>query len=82
MTRESRCEVCQRSGMDNFGGGVVGACIGGNIGKAMQGTMKAIPLLFRRSKYTKAMYMDLLALLHRLRAKYRHQGMFSLYGGV
>ncbi|VEA76556.1 motility protein A [Salmonella enterica subsp. arizonae] len=40
--------------------------------------MKAIPLLFRRSKYTKTMYMDLLALLYRLMAKSRQQGMFSL----
>lgn len=40
--------------------------------------MKAIPLLFRRSKYTKSMYMDLLALLYRLMAKSRQQGMFSL----
>ncbi|MDI8746374.1 hypothetical protein MJM83_32950, partial [Salmonella enterica subsp. enterica serovar Montevideo] len=41
----------------------------GNNGKAIKGTMKAIPLLFRRSKYTKSMYMDLLALLYRLMAK-------------
>lgn len=35
-------------------------------------------MLFRRSKYTKAMYMDLLALLYRLMAKSRQMGMFSL----
>ncbi len=47
-------------------------------GKAIKGTLKALPLLFRRSKYTKAMYMDLLALLYRLMAKSRQMGMFSL----
>lgn len=48
----------------------------GNNGKSIKGTLKAIPLLFRRSKYTKSMYMDLLALLYRLMAKSRQQGMF------
>ncbi len=48
------------------------------MAKAIKGTLKALPLLFRRSKYTKAMYMDLLALLYRLMAKSRQMGMFSL----
>ncbi|QPN38312.1 flagellar motor stator protein MotA [Salmonella enterica] len=61
-----------------IGGAGIGAFIVGNNGKAIKGTMKAIPLLFRRSKYTKTMYMDLLALLYRLMAKSRQQGMFSL----
>ena len=61
-----------------IGGAGIGAFIVGNNGKAIKGTMKAIPMLFRRSKYTKAMYMDLLALLYRLMAKSRQQGMFSL----
>lgn len=61
-----------------IGGAGIGAFIVGNNGKAIKGTMKAIPLLFRRSKYTKSMYMDLLALLYRLMAKSRQQGMFSL----
>jgi len=61
-----------------IGGAGVGAFIVGNNGKAIKGTLKALPLLFRRSKYTKSMYMDLLALLYRLMAKSRQQGMFSL----
>ena len=61
-----------------IGGAGVGAFIVGNNGKSIKGTLKAIPLLFRRSKYTKSMYMDLLALLYRLMAKSRQQGMFSL----
>ncbi|VTP69927.1 Chemotaxis protein MotA [Leclercia adecarboxylata] len=43
-----------------IGGAGVGAFIVGNNGKAIKGTLKALPLLFRRSKYTKSMYMDLL----------------------
>ncbi|SQC90955.1 Chemotaxis protein MotA [Cedecea neteri] len=61
-----------------IGGAGIGAFIVGNNGKAIKGTLKALPLLFRRSKYTKSMYMDLMALLYRLMAKSRQQGMFSL----
>ncbi len=59
-------------------GAGIGSFIVGNNGKAIKGTLKALPLLFRRTKYTKAMYMDLLALLYRLMAKSRQMGMFSL----
>lgn len=40
--------------------------------------MRAMPKLMRRSKYNKALYMDLMALLYRLLAKSRQQGMLSL----
>lgn len=61
-----------------IGGAGFGAFIVGNNGKAIKGTLKALPSLFKASKYTKSMYMDLLALLYRLMAKSRQQGMFSL----
>ena len=38
----------------------------------------ALPRLMRRSKYNKDLYMDLMALLFRLLAKSRQQGMLSL----
>jgi chemotaxis protein MotA len=63
-----------------IGGAGIGAFIVGNNGKAIKGTIKALPLLFRRSKYTKSMYMDLLALLYRLMAKSRQQGCSPLNG--
>ncbi|MDU3075004.1 MAG: flagellar motor stator protein MotA, partial [Mixta calida] len=56
----------------------IGAFIVGNSGKAIKATLKALPLLFRGSKYNKAVYMDLMALLYRLMAKSRQQGMMSL----
>ncbi|VTP64083.1 Chemotaxis protein MotA [Serratia rubidaea] len=37
-----------------------------------------MPTLMRRSKYNKALYMDLMALLFRLLSKSRQQGMLSL----
>lgn len=59
-------------------GAGLGAFLVGNNGKAIKKTLKALPLLFRGSKYNKAVYMDLMALLYRLMAKSRQQGMLSL----
>ncbi|GLR11056.1 flagellar motor stator protein MotA [Mixta theicola] len=61
-----------------IGGAGIGAFVVGNNGKAIKATLKALPLLFRGSKYNKALYMDLMALLYRLMAKSRQQGMMSL----
>lgn len=61
-----------------IGGAGIGAFIVGNNGKAIKATMKALPKLMRRSKYNKVLYMDLMALLYRLLAKSRQQGMLSL----
>jgi chemotaxis protein MotA len=61
-----------------IGGAGIGAFIVGNNGKAIKATMKAMPKLMHRSKYNKVLYMDLMALLYRLLAKSRQQGMLSL----
>lgn len=61
-----------------IGGAGIGAFLVGNNGKAIKKTLKALPLLMRGSKYNKAVYMDLMALLYRLMAKSRQQGMLSL----
>nr|WP_246859072.1 flagellar motor stator protein MotA [Dickeya oryzae] len=61
-----------------IGGAAVGAFIVGNNAKAIKATMKAFPVLLQGSKYTKAVYMDLMAVLFRLMAKSRQQGMLSL----
>ncbi|MGM3174036.1 flagellar motor stator protein MotA [Dickeya lacustris] len=61
-----------------IGGAAVGAFIVGNNGKAIKATMKSLPILLQGSKYTKAVYMDLMAVLFRLMAKSRQQGMLSL----
>ncbi|MFS2224821.1 flagellar motor stator protein MotA [Pantoea sp. B65] len=61
-----------------IGGAGIGAFIVGNNGKSIKATMKALPLLMKGSKYNKAVYMDLMALLYRLMAKSRQQGMLSL----
>ncbi|MBE5203774.1 MULTISPECIES: flagellar motor stator protein MotA [Pectobacterium] len=61
-----------------IGGAAVGAFIVGNNGKAIKATLRALPLLVKGSKYNKALYMDLMALLFRVMAKSRQQGMLSL----
>lgn len=61
-----------------IGGAAIGAFIVGNNGKAIKATIRALPLLIKSSKYNKALYMDLMALLFRVMAKSRQQGMLSL----
>lgn len=61
-----------------IGGAAAGAFIVGNNGKAIKATLKALPTLLKGSQYTKAIYMDLMAVLFRLMAKSRQQGMLSL----
>ncbi|KGT93325.1 flagellar motor protein MotA [Erwinia typographi] len=61
-----------------IGGAGVGAFIVGNNGKAIKATMKAMPHLFQGSHYTKALYMDLMAMMYLLLNKGRQSGMMSL----
>jgi chemotaxis protein MotA len=59
-------------------GGAIGAFIVGNDNKAVKATMKALPSVFKGSKFTKALYMDLLALLYEILTKIRKDGMMSI----
>jgi len=63
-------------------GAGAGAFLVGNNGKAIKATMRALPKLFRASRYNKALYMDLMALMYRLLAKSRQQGMLSLENDI
>ena len=63
-------------------GGALGAFVVGNDMKAIKATMKALPTLFKGSKYNKALYMDLLALLFEILAKIRKDGMMSIENDV
>ncbi|QTF07953.1 flagellar motor stator protein MotA [Brenneria izadpanahii] len=63
-------------------GAALGAFIVGNNGKAIKATGRALPLLVKGSKYNKSLYMDLMALLFRLMAKSRQQGMLSLEADI
>ncbi len=59
-------------------GGAFGAFIVGNDSKAIKATVKALPTLFKGSKYTKQLYMDLLALLFEILTKIRKDGLMAI----
>ena len=65
-----------------IGGGALGAFVVGNSMKAIKATMKNLPGVFKESKYDKAMYMELMALLYEVLAKMRKDGMMSIEGDL
>ncbi|MBC7995705.1 MAG: flagellar motor stator protein MotA [Rhizobacter sp.] len=59
-------------------GGALGAFVVNNQPKVVKATMSALPKLLKGSKYTKARYMELLALLYDLLQKARKEGLMSI----
>ena len=65
-----------------IGGGALGAFLVGNNSKAIKATLKALPTLFKGSKYTRALYLDMMALLYELLTKIRKEGLMSVEADV
>ncbi|GAO35742.1 flagellar motor protein MotA [Sulfuricella sp. T08] len=65
-----------------IGGGAGGAFLVGNNGKAIKATLKALPTIFKGSKYTKALYLELFALLYEILAKVRKEGLMAIESDV
>jgi chemotaxis protein MotA len=63
-------------------GGALGAFVVGNDSKALKATLKALPTLFKGSKFNKALYLDLLALMYEILTKIRKDGMMSIENDV
>lgn len=63
-------------------GGAFGAFIVANGGSPMKATLKALPTIFKGSKYSKAVYMDLFTLMFELLAKVRKEGLMSVEADV
>lgn len=63
-------------------GGALGAFVVGNDAKALKSTIKAMPSLLKGSKYNKALYMDLLALMYEILTKIRKDGMMSIENDI
>lgn len=59
-------------------GGALGAFVVNNQPKVLKATLKAMPALFKGSKYTKARYMELLALLYDILQKARKEGLMAI----
>lgn len=65
-----------------IGGGAAGAFFVGNNGKAIKATLQALPTLFKGSKYTRALYMELMTLLFEILSKVRKEGLMSIEGDI
>lgn len=65
-----------------IGGAATGAFFVGNNGKAIKATLKALPSIFKGSKYTKALYMELMTLLFEILSKVRKEGLMSIEGDI
>lgn len=65
-----------------IGGAAVGAFFVGNNSKAVKATLKALPTVLKGSKYTRALYMDTMALLYELLTKIRKEGLMSVEADV
>ena len=61
-----------------IGGGAIGAFIVNNQPKVLKATLRAVPKAFKGSKYTKARYMELMALLYDILQKARKDGLMSI----
>jgi chemotaxis protein MotA len=61
-----------------IGGGALGAFVVGNDMKVIKATIKVVPTLFKGSKYTRQLYIQLLLLLYRVLSKIRNDGLMSI----
>lgn len=63
-------------------GAASGAFLVANPTKTVKAVFKALPTLFKNSKYTKARYMALMALLYDILSKVRKEGMMAIEADV
>ena len=61
-----------------IGGGAIGAFVVCNQPKVLKSVLGAVPKLFKGSKYTKARYMELMALLYDILQKARKEGLMAI----
>ena len=64
--------------MITIGGGALGAFVVNNQPKVLKATMAALPSALKGSKYTKARYMELMALMYDILQKARKEGLMSI----
>ena len=65
-----------------IGGAAVGAFFVGNNSKAIKATLAAVPGLFRGSRHTKDLYMELMSLMFDVLSKVRKEGLMSIEGDI
>ena len=65
-----------------IGGAAIGAFFVGNNGKAIKATLAALPTLFKGSRHTKELYMEMMSLLFDVLSKVRKEGLMSIEGDI
>lgn len=65
-----------------IGGAAVGAFLVGNSGKAVKATLKVLPTVLKGSKYSKALYLEVFALLYQILAKVRKEGLMAIESDI
>jgi chemotaxis protein MotA len=65
-----------------IGGAAAGAFFVGNTSKAIKATFKTLPTVFKGTRYSKTVYMDLMALLYDILAKVRKEGLMTIENDV
>jgi chemotaxis protein MotA len=65
-----------------IGGAALGAFLVGNNGKAVRATLKVLPTLLQGSRYTRALYMELMSLLFEVLSKVRKEGLMSIEADI
>ena len=65
-----------------IGGAAIGAFFVGNNSKAIKATLAAVPGLFRGSRHTKDLYMELMSLMFDVLSKVRKEGLMSIEGDI
>jgi chemotaxis protein MotA len=65
-----------------IGGAALGAFLVGNNNKAIKATIAALPSLFKGSRYTKDLYMELMSLLFEVLSKVRKEGLMSIESDI
>jgi len=63
-------------------GGALGAFVVTNQPRVLKATMSALPKLLKASKYTKARYMEMMALLYDILQKARKEGLMAIENDV
>jgi chemotaxis protein MotA len=65
-----------------IGGAAVGAYIASSSGKSIKLLLASFPIVLKRSPYSKALYMELMALLYVLLNKARRDGLMSVESDI
>jgi chemotaxis protein MotA len=65
-----------------IGGGALGAFVVANSAKALKSIMRSVPSILKGSKYTKARYMDMMAMMYDILTKARKEGLMAIEGDV